>query len=196
MESELMLTPREKFPLPRLRGGSNPQPCITQDSELNTLLTELFQPPNSFQNDFKYIFAAANGWQISDDSQLGLPAFTTNSLNKENTTICKVRNVLNNNTDGNISQNHKQWLPPRKTAEQTGQSVCLMVACSTSQQHASASQGRICTDNFTCCHTETEVVDQTFYLTKPQYTDTGPTSLNADSIMPGAWQGSHWSANF
>ena len=28
----------------RLTGGSNPQCCITQDSELNTLLTELFRP--------------------------------------------------------------------------------------------------------------------------------------------------------
>ena len=30
---------------------------------------------------------------------------------------------------------------------------CLFVACLTSQQHASVSQGRICTDNSTCCHT-------------------------------------------
>ena len=38
---------------------------------------------------------------------------------------------------------------------------CLLVGCLTSQQHASVSQGRICSDNFTCCHTETEVADQT-----------------------------------
>ena len=44
--------------------------------------------------------------------------------------------------------------------------------------------------------TETEVADQTFHLTQSQYTDTGPTSPNTDPIMPGAWQGSHWSANF
>ena len=74
--------------------------------------------------------------------------------------------------------------------------VCLLVACLTSQQQASVSQGRICTDNFTCCHTEIEVADQTFYLTQSQYTDTGPTSPSADPITPGAWQGSHWSANF
>ena len=30
----------------------------------------------------------------------------------------------------------------------------LFVGCLTSQQQASVSQGRICTDNFTCCHTE------------------------------------------
>ena len=74
--------------------------------------------------------------------------------------------------------------------------VCLLVGCLTSQQQASVSQGRICSDDFTCCHTEIEVADQTFYLTQSQYTDTGPTSPSADPITPGAWQGSHWSANF
>ena len=53
------------------------------------------------------------------------------------------------------------------------------VGCLTSQQLASVSRGRICSDNFTCCHTEREVVDQT-YLTQLQYTDTGPTSPSAD----------------
>ena len=46
---------------------------------------------------------------------------------------------------------------------------------------------------FTCCHTEIEVEDPTFFLT---HTDTGPTSPSVDPITPGAWQGSHWSANF
>ena len=73
---------------------------------------------------------------------------------------------------------------------------CWLVGCLTSQQHASVSQGRICSDNFTCCHTEIEVADQTFHLTQSQYTDTGPTSPSADPITPGTWQGSHWSANF
>ena len=73
---------------------------------------------------------------------------------------------------------------------------CLLVGCLTSQQQASVSQGRICLDNFTCCHTEIEVADPTFYLTQSQYTDTGLTSPCADPITPGAWQGSHWSANF
>ena len=74
--------------------------------------------------------------------------------------------------------------------------VCLLVGCLTSQQHASVSQGRIYSDNFTCCHTEIEVADHTFYLTQSQYTDTGPTSPSADPRTPGTWQGSHWSANF
>ena len=82
--------------------------------------------------------------------------------------------------------------PPPNSAP----SFCWLVGCLTSQQQASVSQGRICSDNFTCCHTEIEVADQTFYLTQSQYTDTGPTSPSADPITPGAWQGSQWSANF
>ena len=62
---------------------------------------------------------------------------------------------------------------------------CWLVGCLTSQQHASESQGRICYDNFTCCHTEIEVADPTFHLTQSQYTDTGPTSPSADPITPG-----------
>ena len=72
----------------------------------------------------------------------------------------------------------------------------LFVGCLTSQQHASVSQGRICSDYFTCRHTEIEVADPTFYLTQSQCTDSGPTSLSADPITPGAWQGSHRCANF
>ena len=72
----------------------------------------------------------------------------------------------------------------------------LLVGCFTSQQHASVSQGRICSDNFMCCHTEIEAADPTFYLAQSQYADTRPTSPSADPIAPGAWKGSHWSANF
>ena len=68
------------------------------------------------------------------------------------------------------------------------------VCCLTSQQHASVSHGPICSDKFTCLHAETEVADQTFYLTRLQYTDTGPTSPSTDPITLCAWQGSHWSA--
>ena len=75
-----------------------------------------------------------------------------------------------------------------------------MLACLlgfvTSQQHVSVSQGRICSDMFPCCHTETEVADKMFCLTQSQYTDTGPTSPSADPIVPGAWQGSHWNTDF
>ena len=34
-----------------------------------------------------------------------------------------------------------------------------LVACLTSQQQASVSQGRICSDKFTCCHNEVEAAD-------------------------------------
>ena len=64
-----------------------------------------------------------------------------------------------------------------------------------SQQHGSVSQGRICSDKCTCCHTEIEVADQTFYLTQSQYTNIGPTSQSTDPIMPDAWQDSHRSTN-
>ena len=63
--------------------------------------------------------------------------------------------------------------------------VCLLVGCLTSQQHASVSQGQICSDNGMCCHTEIEVADWTFHLTQSQYTDTGPTSPSTEPIMPG-----------
>ena len=74
--------------------------------------------------------------------------------------------------------------------------TCFFVGCLMFQQQASVSQGRICADNFTCCHTEIEAADQTIYLNQSQYTETGPTSSSADPIMSGAWQGSNWSANF
>ena len=97
-------------------------------------------------------------------------------------------------TKDNIKGRHEK-LEAEFADDQESLFVCLLVGCLTSQQHASVSQGRICTDNFTCCHTEIEAADQTFHLTQSQYTDTGPTSPSADPITPGAWQGSHWSAN-
>ena len=63
-----------------------------------------------------------------------------------------------------------------------GKGKMLLVGCLASQQHASVSHGRICSDKFTCCHTEIEVADQTFHLTQSQYTDTGPTSPSTDPI--------------
>ena len=88
--------------------------------------------------------------------------------------------------------------PQHARKERTKRSS-FFVGCLTSQQHVSVSQGRICSDNFMCCHNEIEVADHTFYLTQSQYTDTGTTSPSADPIMPGAWQKplecqflSHW----
>ena len=72
----------------------------------------------------------------------------------------------------------------------------LFVSCLTSQQHASVSQGRICEDNCTCCHTEIEATNSTFCLTQSQYTDTGPTRPSVNPATPDAWQDNHWTANF
>ena len=72
-----------------------------------------------------------------------------------------------------------------KEGEREREILLLFVSCSTSQQHASVSQGRICSDNFTCCHTEIEVADQTFHLTQSQYTDTGPTSPSTGWVATG-----------
>ena len=83
-----------------------------------------------------------------------------------------------------------------ETGESQRFSWGLFVGSLTSQKHASVSQGRVWSDNCTCCYTETVVADPTFHLTQSQYTDTGPTSPSDDPTTPGAWQGSHWSANF
>ena len=64
--------------------------------------------------------------------------------------------------------------------------VGWLIACLTSLQH-----GRV-SNNCTCSHTETEVADQTFYLARPQFTDTRPTSPSADPVKPGVRQCSHW----
>ena len=71
----------------------------------------------------------------------------------------------------------------------------VFVFCSTSQQRARVPLGRIFSDKSTCCHTEKEVADQTCHLIQSQYTDTRPTSPNADRISPGVQQGSHRRTN-
>ena len=64
-----------------------------------------------------------------------------------------------------MSQLHAKCISKLGSALTTLQAVCLLVGCLTSQQQASVSKGRICSDNFTCCHTQIEVADQMFYLT-------------------------------
>ena len=71
----------------------------------------------------------------------------------------------------------------------TSQQDPSLVGCLTSQQDPSLSQRRICSDYCTRCQTETEVADQTFYLTQPHYTDTRPASPSTEPTLPGAWQG-------
>ena len=43
----------------------------------------------------------------------------------------------------------------------------MFVDCLRSRQHASVNQGRICSDNWPCCHTEIEVADQTYSIPTP-----------------------------
>ena len=85
--------------------------------------------------------------------------------------------------------------------------VCLACVCGCALAHVCVGRGgceevvvqvyhRDGSAQFYMLHTEIEVADQTFYLTQSQYTDTRPTSPSTDPITPGAWQGSHWSANF
>ena len=46
------------------------------------------------------------------------------------------------------------------------------------------------------CHTETEIADHTFSLTKSPYTVTRPTCPSADPKLQRAGQGSHWNVTF
>ena len=77
------------------------------------------------------------------------------------------------------------WLANMVYSLVVGWLVGWLLACLTSQQHASVSRGRICSNVFTCCHIEVEAADQTFCLTQSQCTDTGPTSPSADPRTPG-----------
>ena len=58
----------------------------------------------------------------------------------------------------------------------------LFVGCLMSQQHASVSQGRICSDNCMCCQTEIEVADQTFYLTQTSYASVSQGRICSDNF--------------
>ena len=66
----------------------------------------------------------------------------------------------------------------------------------TSQQHASVSQGRICSDNLRAATLRQKL--QTKLSTSPSHSilTPGRPVASTDPITPGAWQGSHWSANF
>ena len=113
---------------------------------------------------------------------------------EEKKTKKKKEEKLGGGGRGRKNRRRSTAIPPSQSWH-SSKGVCLLVGCLTSQQQASVSQGRICSDNFMCCHTEIEAADQTFYLTQSQYTDTAPTSASADPISPGVWRGSHWRAN-
>ena len=81
--------------------------------------------------------------------------------------------------------------------------VVLFVACLTSLQHAVVLLLIIPTCCYLlvvgffciCCQAETEVADETWYLTQSQYTDTGPASPSINPMMPDARQGSYENIN-
>ena len=63
--------------------------------------------------------------------------------------------------------------------------ACWLLACLTSKQHATVSDGRVCLDNVTCYHTDIHATDETFYLTQSQYTDTGPIQAKPVRVATG-----------
>ena len=117
-------------------------------------------------------------------------------MSKENQTKVKPKQNSTENNNNNKAKKQNKTKTNKTRNKTGGRELLLFVGCLMPQQHASVSRGRICSDKFTCCHTEIQVADQTFHLTRSQYTDTGSTSPSTDPITPGAWQGSHWSVNF
>ena len=89
------------------------------------------------------------------------------------------------------SRNHWHGLPIETPREGNNFAAAIVDWPPASQQHASVPQGPICSHNSTFCFSEPEVVDQTYYLTQSQCTDTRPTSPTADPFTPATWQGSH-----
>ena len=82
-----------------------------------------------------------------------------------------------------------------RTVNQMGGNIVVVCWLLNVPATCCVSQGRLSSDKLKCCHIEIEVPDQTFNLTQSQYTDTGPTSPNADPTTD-ARQSSHWSASF
>ena len=93
--------------------------------------------------------------------------------------ICRPHNQACNHHPTKYTELQVAYCPTR--------TVCWLTAERPSNMLVYVRDG---SDNCTCCRTEIKVADQTFYLTQPQYIDTGPTSPSADPITPGAWQGS------
>ena len=62
--------------------------------------------------------------------------------------------------------------PPPSPTLQEHQQQRVVVSWLLNVQHLCMFiQGRICSNNCTCCHTEIELADQTFYPTQSQYAD-------------------------
>ena len=72
--------------------------------------------------------------------------------------------------------------------------VCLLVGCLTSHQYASVSRNGSAQTILRAATLRQKL--QIELSIRSKYTDTDQTSPSTDTITPGAWQGSHWSANF
>ena len=90
----------------------------------------------------------------------------------------------------------KRWFCPLSRVHIVDVAIAVCFVCFVCRLLNVPATCECISDNFRCCHTEIEVADPTFHLIQSQYTDNGPTSPSTDLITPGAWQGSHWSANF
>ena len=88
------------------------------------------------------------------------------------------------------------YTPVHHMPRQLQVGVVWLVGSLTSPPHAGVSQGRIRSNDCTCCHAKIEIADQTRYQTQTRYTDTLPTSPRAEPATPGAWQGRQQSTNF
>ena len=62
--------------------------------------------------------------------------------------------------------------------------VLVRFVCLTSLLHAIVIQGRICSGTCSCCHTEVEAADHSYYFTQSQNTDTGTTSRGTGPSAP------------
>ena len=96
-----------------------------------------------------------------------------------------------------LLESNKQTCPWWTRAHEIGSPPALefamFVVCLTSQQHASVSQGWICSDNCTCCHTEIEVCRSNSHPVTVYWcpaNQSQPWPYNARCLA-----GSHWSAN-
>ena len=79
--------------------------------------------------------------------------------------------------------------------KQPGKKNCLFVGCLTSFNMRVYLRDGSARTILRAAHWERSC-NQTFCLIQSQHTDTGPTSPSTVPIMPGVWQGSHWSAKF
>ena len=81
---------------------------------------------------------------------------------------------------------------PRKALvpHRHSQRLLLFVGCLTSQQHARVLQRRVCSDNYTCSHTEIEVADETV---SPSHSIL-PLGIPVPARTP--CEGSHWNTVF